>query len=289
MDRRSFLNVLLTASVAAPVAAVTAHMEKTMPLASPEKTKDVADRIIDTRQITFNYISNGPMLAINPSTGKPSGIFYDLTQRFGELAKLEIKWGFESTFATYPEDIRLGKCDAVACGIWPTAQRAKVVNFSLPAYYSGVGVYVRQDDHRFDGDVQKLDDPKFRIATLDGEMSQFIQESDFPKASILTLSNSNDLTMLAESVATGKADATFLEKALASTYMANNQKVLRCLTDAKPIRIFENTWAFPYGSERLKSIIDVAMKEMVSSGYVDKLLTKYGQEESFYRVRTPIQ
>jgi polar amino acid transport system substrate-binding protein len=289
MDRRSFINFLLTASVAAPVAAVTTHIQKTTSSASSEKDKDVAERILDTRQMTFSYISNGPLMAIKPNTGKPSGIFYDLTQRLGELAKLEIKWGFESTFATYTEDLRLGKCDAVACGIWPSAQKAKAANFSLPAFYSGVGVYVRKDDRRFDDNVRKLNDPRFRIATLDGEMSLFIRESDFPKASVFGLSNTNDITMLAESVVTRKADATFMEKAVAIAYMEKNPKTLQCLTDARPIRIFENTWAFPHGSERLKSILDAAMKEMIYSGYIDKLLTKFGQENSFFRVRAPIQ
>ena len=289
MDRRSFLNCLLTAGVAAPVAAVTAHMEKRVSGTLPQKAQDAAERILATRQIIFSYISNGPLLAINPNDGKPSGVFFDLTRRLGDLAQLDVKWAFESTFATFTEDLRLGKCDAVACGIWPNAQRAKMANFSLPAFYSGVGVYVRKDDHRFDDDIRKLDDPKFHIATLDGEMSYSIQESDFPKASVFNLPNTNDLTMLAESVVTRKADATFLEKAVAADYMAKNQKALRCLTDARPIRIFENTWSFPQGSERLKSILDAAMKEMIYSGTVDKILTKYGQEDSFFRAHAPIQ
>jgi len=285
MNRRNFLQ---TVGTAVPAAAATAWMTRTNSEVQVRKDKDVVERILDTRKIRYNYIANGPLLEIEPNTRKLSGVFYDLTQRLGEMANLEIQWNSETTFANYTEDLHLGKCDVIACGIWPSANRAKAANFSMPAFYSGVGIYVRRNDHRFDDDVQKLNDSQFRITTLDGEMSQSIQESDFPKASVVGLPNNSDISMLAENVATGKADATFMEKALAFHYMKKNPGSLRNLVEAKPIRVFENTWAFNYGSERLKTILDSALKEMIYSGYVDHTLVKYNQQDGFYRVHAPI-
>lgn len=285
MNRRNFLQTLGTA---VPAAAATAWM--TRPSQSEKRAaKDVAERILDTRQMNCSYIPFAPMMTKDPNTGKLGGLFFDLTERMGELAGLDIKWNHETTYATFTEDLRMGKSDVFGGGIWSNPQRAQAANFSLPVFYSGVGIYVRSNDHRFDGDAVTLNDPKFRVATIDGEMSQIIQEKDFPQASVLGLPNNTDIAMLAENVVDGKADATFMDKAAAALYLQKNPGSLRSPANAKPIRIFENTWAFCYGSERLKGIIDSAVKDMIFSGYVDQVLAKNGQEQGFYRVRMPAE
>jgi ABC-type amino acid transport substrate-binding protein len=288
MDRRSFINLLKTASIAAPVAAVTARLAETKPEAV-RKGEEQAERILDTRKMNCSYIAYAPFIMKDPNTGTMSGLFFDLTQKIGELADIEMNWNVETTFAVLGEDLKQNKFDLFAGGIWPDARRAKIADFSAAAFYSGLGVFVRSDDHRFDKDFGKLNDPRYRIATIDGEMSQIVQASDFPKASVLGMPDSTDISLLVENVATGKADATICEKAVANLYMVKNPGTLRNLCDAKPIRVFENTWAFAYGAPRVKTVIDTAIKEMLGSGYVDHVLEKYEQVPgSFYRVRPPV-
>jgi ABC-type amino acid transport substrate-binding protein len=287
MDRRSFINLLKTATVAAPVAAVTARLAEREPQST---AKDAAARLLDTRKIKCGYIVYEPYVIKDPNTGKLSGIFYDLTQKIAELADLEMNWTTETTYATLAEDLKMQKYDVFSGALWPEAKQAKVLDYSLPAYYSGLGVYVRGDDRRFDGNVAKLNDPRFRMATIDGEMSQIVQQSDFPNVSVLGLPDTSDISLLAENVATRKADATIIEKVVANLYLLKNPGALRNLCDTKPIRIFENTWAFAHEVPRLKTVIDTAVKEMLYSGYVDKVLAKYEEVPgSFYRARPPIQ
>ncbi|MDE2030079.1 MAG: transporter substrate-binding domain-containing protein [Alphaproteobacteria bacterium] len=285
MNRRDFLNFAASAGIAVGVGAAMADK-------APQETKAdkiAAERILDTRRMRCSYITYAPFIMKDPNTGKLSGMFYDLTQKVGELADFEMEWIEETSFATFPEDLRMSKFDLFAGGLWPEAKQAKVVNYSLPAFYSGLGIYVRGGDHRFDGDAAKLNDAHFRIATIDGEMSQIVQKSDFPKASVLGLPNNADISMLAESVTTRKADATIIEKAVADLYLKRNPGSLRNLTNAKPIRIFGNTWAFGYGAPQLKTVIDTAVDDMLFSGYVDEILAVYEPEQgSFYRVRSPV-
>ncbi len=286
MNRRDFLQTL---GVAVPTAVATGLMTRSGTDSSARKNKDITERILDTKQMNCSYITYAPFIMKDPNNGRLSGLFYDLTQKIGELADIEMKWGVETTYATLAEDLRHEKADLFAGGLWPEPKQAKAVNYSLPAFYSGLGVYVRGDDHRFDKNMGKLDDPQFRIATIDGEMSQIVQQSDFPKASVLGLPDNSDISLLAESIASHKADATIIEKAVANLYMLKNPGSLRNLTDAKPIRIFENTWACAFSSPRLKNTIDIAVKEMLSSGYVDKIMAQYEQVQgSFYRVRPPV-
>jgi polar amino acid transport system substrate-binding protein len=284
MDRRTFINLLKTASIAGPVAAATTHFIQ------PKQAKENAERVMDTRKMRCSYITYAPFIIKDANTGEMSGLFYDLTQKIGEIADLEMDWNVETTYAEIGNDLEQKKFDLFAGGIWPDARRAKVADFSEAAFYSGLGVFVRNNDHRFDGNVSKLNDARYRIATIDGEMSQIVQQSDFPNASVLSMPDTTDISLLVENVATNKADTTICEKAVANLYMLKNPNSLRNLCDANPIRIFENTWAFAYGAPQLKTVIDTAVKEMLYSGYVDKVLAKYEQiPGSFYRVRPPIQ
>jgi polar amino acid transport system substrate-binding protein len=290
MDRRSFIKFLTTASVAAPVAALTARVTRPEPKEGRSSWARDVERILDTRQIRCSYIDYAPYITKDPNTGNLSGIFYELTRKIGELADFDIQWQAETTIGTFTEDLELHKYDLFAGGLWPEAKQAKVVNYSLPVFYSGLGIYVRTDDHRFDNAPTHLNDPRFRIATIDAEMSHIVQRSDFPEASVLGLPSTTDISMLAESVVLRKADATIIEKAVANLYMKHNPGALRNLTDAKPIRIFENTWAFAHEASRLKAVLDTAIKEMLFSGYVDKVLAKYQEVSgSVYRVREPIE
>ncbi len=286
MKRRDFLTLAASAGIAARVARVSSQETTSLESTAHKRSEE---RVLDTRQLACGYISNGISLMVDPNTKKLSGLFYDLTKRMGELAGFDIQWTAETSFANFTEDLKIGKCDTIVAGIWPSARRASQVAFSLPTFYSAIGIYVRADDHRFDGNSAKLNDPAFRLATLDGEMSQTIQENDFAHASVLSLPDLEDVSMLAESVVTRKADATFLEKATAQHYMKHNPGALRNITETRPVRVFENTWPCAYGSERLRGILDVAAKEMAYSGYVDTVLAKYGQKDSVYPVRAPIQ
>lgn len=286
MNRRTFMKFLTTAGVAVPVAAMTARTTN----GTKPALAQALERLLDTRQIRCSYIDYAPFVMKDPNTGKLSGIFYDLTQKIGEIADLDMQWRTETTIGTFTEDLRLGKYDVFAGGLWPEAKQAKAVNYSLPAFYSVLGVYVRNDDRRFDGHPDKLNDTTYRIATIDGEMSQIVQRSDFPKASVLSLPDTTDIAMLAESVKLGKADATIIEKAVANLYMQHNPGTLRNLTDSQPIRIFENTWAFAHGAPRLKAVLDTAVKELLFGGYVDKVLARYEEVKgSFCRAKLPIQ
>lgn len=286
MNRRDFLQ---TISTAVPVAAATALMTRSNTESPAGKDKDITERILDTRKINCGYIPYAPVFMKNPNTGEMSGIFFDLTERLGELAGLETIWNVETTWATFAQDMQQGKYDVFGSGILSNTNRAKEVNSSIPVLYSGYGIYVRKSDNRFSDNYAKLNDPQYRIATIDGEMSQIIQQSDYAKASVLGLPNTTDISMLAENIVDGKADATFMEKAAVVEYMRKNPDALRNIATTRPIRLLENIWTLPYGSDRLKHILDTAIKEMICDGYVDNVLTKYGQQDGFYRVRPSIQ
>lgn len=280
MDKRDFLKLMAGAAIATPMAILASRDNLTessdSPTAAAPAINAAFERILKTGNMVCGYIDYKMYCFKDPLTGRMAGIFYELTQKIAAQSGLKTRW-VETNFETLTEDIRNGKFDVFCGGLWPSIDAAKVIRYSMPAFYAGLGVYVRADDTRFDTekDIAKLNSPFFKLATLDGEMSQIVQASDFPKASTLSHSASADITALPLAVMTRKADATIIENAVAMAFMTQNPGTLRNLAEAAPVRLFENTYAFGQDEFILKEFFDVAIKEMMFSGLVRQLVKKY--------------
>ena len=183
------------------------------------------------------------------------------------------------------ETLKACKADIVVAGIWPTAGRGKWVDFTKPLYYSVVKAYVRANDYRFDGHSERINSPDVTIAVIDGEMSSIIAREDFPKAKIKSYSQMTDVSSLLLEVATGKADITFVEPAIAKEFMAKNPGKVREVKLRRPLRVFPNTMMVRKGDVKFLNTINIAIEELLNNGIVDKIIDKYEKYPgSFYRV-----
>ena len=286
MQKREFLKTLGLAAVGGAVGAVTS--KNNAPDIAQDQSDAAFNRVIKTGVLRCSYINYVPYFWVDAKTGQMQGVFYELTKRIAELANLEIVWTPETNFSTLAADLQAGRFDVFCGGLWPEINQSKVLTYSLPSFYSGLGVYVRADDHRFDHNFHKLNNPECKIATLDGEMSQIVQLSDFPKAMVLSLPSSANIADLSLSVYMRKADATIIEKSVANEFMLQHPNSLRDLTNESPIRLFENSFAFAKGEQKLKEMFDVAVKELIFGGTVEKHLQKYEKAKGdFYRLALP--
>lgn len=234
------------------------------------------DRVMRTGTIRCAYGNYDPSNIKDPNTGKMSGIFYDLTEEVGRRLGLKIEWVEEAGYGVIAEGFRTGRYDAFCGTVWPTADRVKSGTFSIPLYYSQVGVFVRANDHRFDNNYMLLNDPHYTLAVKDGDISFSIAKARFPLAkqdSVMQMSLTEQQLM---EVATGKADATFNEPALIYRYNEHNpDKKLRNIAAAKPLKYFPNTYMLPPNEYQLKQMFDVTLGELLSEGIVDDILKKY--------------
>ena len=95
---------------------------------------------------------------------------------------------------------------------------------------------MRADDNRFDADRTKLNDPKIKIAAVDGEVNNFTGKSDFPKAELKPFPNNIDVAQLFLEIQTKKKDVTFAEPMFAYDYMQKNPGKLKNIGEKSPIR-----------------------------------------------------
>jgi polar amino acid transport system substrate-binding protein len=186
------------------------------------------------------------------------------------------------------EGLQTNRYDVVVSGIWPNSSRARIVDFSRPFYYSAIGVYVRKDDDRFTGNLKEINSDRWKIATIDGEMSDIIARTQFPKAKRDSLPQLSDVSQLLLDVASRKADVTFVEPYFGYQYLKNNPNTVKNVAAEHPIRIFGNTVMFRRGQFEFKAMLDTAIEELVNTGIVDTLLDRYEPQPGlFYRNAFP--
>ncbi len=258
---------------------------------NPQITQQTAyDKIVEDGKIKVGYISYPPSFIKDPNTGEYSGIFHEVLLEIGKKLDVKIEYTEEVGWGTMIEAINSGRVDLIATGVWPTTERGKHVDFTNPLYYSTVRTYVRAGDNRFDGDLSKINNNDIKISSIDGEMTSIIAQIDYPNAKQVSLTQVNDVSQVLLDVATGKADVTFAEPAIALEYMAKNPGQIKEVENVKPVRVFPNTMIVGKGEAEFLSTLDIAIEELVNNGFVDRVIEKYEKyPDSFQRLAFPFR
>jgi polar amino acid transport system substrate-binding protein len=238
------------------------------------------DRVISTGTIRCGYIPYPPGSYKDPNTGKLSGVFVETMEEAARKLDLKVEWTEEVGWATMIEGLQSNRYDMVCTPVWENATRGKVADFSVPLYYSGIGVFTRVNESRFvkkDGslDSAAINSKGVRISTSDGDIAQTIVQEDYPNAQQVAVSQMADRAQMLLNVTEGKADIAFNEPQTASEFSKKNPNKLKNLVPQNPVRIFPNVMMFKRGEPEFKAMINSSLQEVINSGYVDKLLDKY--------------
>src|SRR6266404_562575 len=245
-------------------------------------------RVIKAGKIRCAYVIYPPGMMKDPNTGKLSGIAVETIEQVGKNLGLGIDWTEEVGWGSMIEGLDTNRYDLVVSGIWPNSSRAKLVDFSEPLYYSGIGVYVRQNDNRFASDIKPLNAQGIKLTTIDGEMSDIIARNQFPNAERVSLPQLSDNSQMLLNVAQGRADATFVEPYIGDQFLKNNPGTVKNVVDQKHIRVFGNTVMFRRGQMEFKTMLNTAIEELINSGFVDGIVDKYETfPGAFYRRAYP--
>lgn len=240
----------------------------------PSAPESRLPQIIKSGELKCSYLIYSPYFRKDPNTGELSGIFHDLAEEIGKKANLKINWveevGYENIFA----GLDSGRYDVFAGGLWPNTSRAKAGSFSIPVFYSVIKAWGRTDETRF-GNLAGIDVPSVRISTIDGAMEDIIAQSDYPKATRVSLPQLSPFTQNLLNITSNKADITFAEPGIVREFLMTNPGTLKELAPDRPLRIFGNCLVLKRGDTQLKEFLDVALAELLYGGVVDRILLKY--------------
>ena len=266
----SFIVAFVTAKYTAPDKNGTAVKESTYA------------RVLRTGEIRCAYAVYEPPLIKDPNTGQLSGIFYDVMEEVGKRLNLKINWVEEVGYGTIAEGFATDRYDAFCNALWPTPERSRAASFTIPLYYSPVDVLVRADDHRFDGDLTKLNDPTYTFAVKDGDVSDTFANQIFPKAKHSSIPDMADTSQLLEDVVHNKADAAINSPELMYQFLDKNPGTLRDLTLEHPLLASPNTIMIKPDQYQFKVMLDTTLTGMIGSGFVDAELKKYSNYHPVY-------
>ena len=225
----------------------------------------------------------------DPNTGQLSGIFYDVMTEIGRRLNVKINWVEEVGYGVIAEGFVTDRYDAFCSTVWPTVERTRGGAFTIPIFYSPIDIFVRANDHRFDGNLDKLNDPSISFSGRDGDISATYARTAFPNAKLAGIAQLVDTAQTLDDVAHGKADATINEPGLLAQYLEKNPGSLVNLTPDHPIRVSANTVMVGADQYQFMVVLNVALQELLNDGFIEKVLGKYDKFHTFLRVAEPYQ
>ncbi|MCB9988548.1 MAG: transporter substrate-binding domain-containing protein [Rhodospirillales bacterium] len=248
------------------------------------------DRVMRTGKMRCGYAMWPPhVLVKDPNSGEIKGMIPDILEQAANNMDMEIEWTEEVGWGSFIESLRSNRIDAFCMVSWPTATRGRYVDYTPPLFYSVNNIYVRADDHRFDDDLSKINDPSVRVSVMDGEMSAVIHRDHFPEAQAVSIPQLAEPTQLLLNVKTGKADVAFMEPGMVKEFLKHNPGALRKVGD-KPFQVFPNSIAVLIGEVKLKAMLSTAITELINHGVVQGIVDKYEPDrEIFMPVAKPYQ
>jgi len=259
------------------------------PIQRVDNVSSVYDRVMRSGTIRCGYAVYNPGCLKDPTTGKMSGIGVDTLNLVAKNLGLQVEWTEEVGWGTMIEGLQTNRYDMIVTPVWATSDRARVVDFSKPLFYSPVFAYVKSGNKTFTANnMQSLNSPKYSIATIDGATAEIIAQEDFPLVKRVSLPQLTEFGQLLLTVSSGKADVTFTEPADAAAFMKNNPSTIEKI--GRPVRVFPNCWIFRRGQREFKDMIDTALEQLINSGAEDKIIRKYEPApNALYRDAIPYQ
>lgn len=247
------------------------------------------DRILASKEIRCGYNVYSPYLRKDANTGELSGIFYDVMAEIGKNAGLKITWAEEVGFSEIFTGLAADRYDVWCSGLWPNAARGLVGSFTHALFYSVMTPWVRAADIRFQT-LTDLTKHNAKISVIDGAMESLVVAADYPNLPRLSMPASTAWSLNFENVMSSKADVAFAEPSATAEFLAKNPGKLRSLGAGNAIRTFANTLGVRLGDVKTQSFLNAASDELVYSGTIDRILTKYEPVPgAFPRVATPFK
>lgn len=260
--------------------------------------ESVYERVMRTKKIRAAWLTYPPAAMKDTSSGKLSGAFVETLQAIAKNCGLEVEWmEGETPWGAQIEGLEGDRYDIVGSPVWANYTRGKLTTLSRPVFYSGIGIYVRQDDKRFPEDwatgtmadrTNLINKPEIRISTIDGETGDLIATTQFPQAKRVPLPQNAEIPQLFLEVASNKADVLFAEPFFAYEYLKNNPGKIRNIAEKTPIRVLGNDFMMKKNEWQLKQMVDTAIEDLQNSGFIEGIVEKYEKAPGqFYRVALP--
>jgi ABC-type amino acid transport substrate-binding protein len=285
------LNLLLVVflSVVTAFAATQYTLMKTTATPEQQAAKETSfERVIRTGVLRCGYEYWDGAIMRDEKNGQIFGPWADIMFAVAAATGLKVEWTSQVGWGDVGAALKSGKIDAMCAGMWTIATKARQISFSTPLAYQALEAFVRDDDHRFDGQLDKLNDENVKLAVIENDNSDFVATQDFPKAQRVPLSqlNGTDSELMLQ-VMTGKADATFTVAGQWRQFDKAHPGKIRRLAPEKRLRTYGLAIAVDNDDVRLIELINAAVQEIQNSNLLGQILDNANEKWPDMYIKVP--
>jgi polar amino acid transport system substrate-binding protein len=225
------------------------------------------DEIVASKKLVVGVNPTLPPLGIFNDKNEIDGFDVDVARKLGELLGVKV----EIVQVGSPDRIPFvssGKIDAVLGAMTITAERQKVIDFTVPLHTEVLGVLTTKSKPY--KDYMDLNDPAVRLVEVRGATPVKLVQEKLPKAQLLLLDNYPDAV---RAIAQGRADAMIDVMDFMTEHTAKHKVDWR-IVDA-PIDVYFCGIGVQKGNDALREKLSAAVKELHRNGYVDERWKKW--------------
>jgi len=242
---------------------------------SYQSSETAYDRVLRTGTIRCGYFVWAPNIMKDPNTNKISGINHDIMQKIGEKLDLKVEWTTITDVAEIVVGLNAGKYDVMCASLWPNAGILKNITLTEPEFYTPVYGVVRKGDDRFDGNLQKANNPSVHVSAIDSDITADLAHEFLPKATEAFLPQDGSGSDVLLQITTRKADIAFVDRGLINNFILHNPDSLQIVANVPPMRIFGERLAVARHEFELKQMIDLSLEQLINDGTIKKLVARY--------------
>ena len=223
--------------------------------------------IVASKKLVVGVNPTLPPLGIFNDKNEIDGFDADVARKLGELLGVKT----EIVQVGSPDRIPFvvsGKIDAVLGAMTITAERQKVIDFTIPLHTEILGVLTTKS--KTYKEMMDLNDAAVRLVQVRGSTPVKLAQEKLPKAQLLLLDNYPDAV---RAIAQGRADAMIDVMDFMTEHTAKHKVDWR-IVDA-PIDVYFCGIGVQKGNDTLREKLNGAIKELHRNGYVDDRWKKW--------------
>ncbi len=237
-----------------------------------EAYKSSYDRVMKTGTIRCGAMLWPSYFDQDPLSKKISGLGVDFFDGVAKLLDIKIEYKVILQ-GQQIEEMKAGRIDAV-CNDGPYVFSAmKYLDYSRPAYYTPIYVYVNENNQHLNR-FEDFNTPSVKFVGMDGDVSISLVQMRFPKATLVTRPMSSDAASLMLDVSMGKVDAVYIDPVSVGLFNQNNVPKLKKVSEQYPV-VYSVGVSVLKGQIDLLNMLNYGIDSMWNTGQAREVLKKY--------------
>jgi ABC-type amino acid transport substrate-binding protein len=233
---------------------------------------DALNRIQGNHLMRVGYIDWAPCISRQGRDGPLKGIYVDMVNEVASRLGVRVVW-VETNLQNFATELNTGKIDFSVGPHVVTIPRAAAVSFTIPIDYVGNSGVVSASSPPKLQDIEDMNQPKIRVAVLQGQAIDEFAKAKLPNAQLVRLAG-GDLTAPLVAVSAGRADIGFANTVTVEAYVHSHPEVRLFLPGGKELEILPHAWATPIQDTRLRDFLNAAIEYLAASGRIAEYQSK---------------